>query len=268
MNKTTRFTRECGAALLYAVIIAVVALLIVAAFGQRVIQRSQHVDRNLAFVDCYTGLEAGVLASAVDIERGGAGRIGPDGWSGEDDAAVPAWDDEGIDPQSSATLPEVEFMATAQSWQSDNIDNNGDGIVDNAEENTYYTITSLARNSGVNRQVEVTAKTNIVNIWDHALFGGPGRPDAVIAGDVHAHGSVFALGTDLPEGAMALGGLATTISNTYEGIATAFDDRVPALKKRTIGGESMATLEAALRVKNGLVQLYGDSSFGGETTSG
>ncbi|MDP8266245.1 MAG: hypothetical protein P9M07_04790 [Candidatus Aceula meridiana] len=112
--------------------------------------------------------------------------------------------------------------------------------------------------------IEIYAKMTNVSPWDNAIFAGTGYSGGLINGTVNIAGSVIILGQGLGPGdyAIDLGGTAELVKNSYSGLDAALKAKVPALDTVTFNGETVETLNAELRVKNGLVGLSGDSSVG------
>jgi len=140
---------------------------------------------------------------------------------------------------------------------------------------------------------------NPVNIWNNAVFSGHGQDGIAIKGNVGIHGSVHILGdgeefTDLNgdgdwdigepykdtnhdgaydaplapgQPALDMTGTAT-LSNNYNGLPPILASRAPALSTTSYGGETVQTIEAALRVKNGNVVLDGNAEVGQPNTPG
>jgi hypothetical protein len=119
---------------------------------------------------------------------------------------------------------------------------------------------------GVTQTILIYARINSISPWDNAIFAGRGSAAnaKAINGSVDINGSVHILGTDLPDGAHAveLGGTAELIGNNYVGLLQSLKDKVPVLPTMSYGGETVETLSAELRVKNGDIILDGNSSVG------
>ncbi len=118
------------------------------------------------------------------------------------------------------------------------------------------------------KRVTVTAEVirENVNIYNNAIFGGSGQTGGVINGNCAIHGSVHLLGDGVADGgssieALDMGGTAL-IHNNYEGMPAELLAKVPALPTTVYGGETISTLEAKLRVKNGAVGVSGNSEIG------
>ncbi len=103
-----------------------------------------------------------------------------------------------------------------------------------------------------------------ISPWGTAIFAGAGASGAMINGNVDIRGSVVILGSGLNPGdfAVNLGGTAELVGNNYRTLTTDLRDRVPVLPTTILGGESLETLNANLRVKRGVVGLSGSSSVG------
>ena len=112
--------------------------------------------------------------------------------------------------------------------------------------------------------IEVYAKIVSISPWNNAIFAGAGAAGAMVNGNVNISGSVHILGTGLQSTDLAvdLGGTAELIGNNYEDLSASLKAKVPALPTTLVGGETVETLYAELRVKRGIVGLSGSSSVG------
>lgn len=269
----SRVGRE-GMALLAATLFIAVAVMILGALAMRVINQHNQVSQQSAFKDCFLGLESGFAESLVDLEQGGPGRIGLGTWTPTQTGVVelPSFDDPNVAPLTLPTMPSVSYMAYALEWISDGIDNNGNGVADDIGEDGYFTVYAFSRCGGIERAAEIVVAGQDVNVWRNAIFAGTGQAGGLVNGNVSIHGSVHLLGTDLPEGAEAIAALdlsgTSLIHNNYVGIPAPLLARVPALPQRQFNGETVSTLDAVLRVKNGLVSMSGNSEIGEPNVSG
>lgn len=121
---------------------------------------------------------------------------------------------------------------------------------------------------GESKEIEVVAEVlrENVQVWNNAIFGGSGQTGGVISGNVAIHGSVHLMGENVGVGNNSISALdmtgASMIHNNYVGISAALEARLPALPTTVIGGETVATLESKLRVKNGAVGVSGSTELG------
>jgi hypothetical protein len=205
------------------------------------------------------------------------GNIGTAMWSVHDDAngdGMPSFGEQGVVPVilGANTDSQTEYFAWTRAWGSDGIDNNGDGTTDEPFEQEYVTITSSARRAGQVRTAEVIAVNVNVNCWTNAVFGGAGQAGGCINGNVSIHGSVHILGDNIPEGGEAVAALdmsgTSLIRNNYLGMPVTLSGRIPALSKRLFQSENVKTLNANVRVRNGLVSMSGTAQIGDPDASG
>ena len=123
-------------------------------------------------------------------------------------------------------------------------------------------------NGGDSREVDVVAQVIKENVfvWNNAIFGGSGQAGGVINGNAAIHGSVHLLGENVGTGNNSIEALdligASLIHNNYTGMPAALVAKVPALPTTVFGGETIATIDAKLRVKNGAVGVSGASEIG------
>ena len=258
-----------GMALLVVTLFLVVAAIALTALTTRSLNQTKAIDQFATYKQCFDGMAAGIAESIVELEKSEDGIIGAEYWQPDGELQVPNFDAQGVIPKSLSTRPSTEYFAYAQQWDSDGLDNNGDGLVDNPEELGFVTVYSFARDEGVVRRAEVVIEGADVNVWNNAIFAGAGAAGAVINGNVSIHGSVHILGDNVVAGGEALTVLelsgASLIHNNY-GDSTVFTDRlrhsVPAPPQVLLGGETVDSLGAKFRVKRGLVSLNGSSEIG------
>lgn len=259
---------QAGMALLAATLFIAVAVLVLAALSLRIVNGSNQVSQQGLFQDCFLGLEAGLAQAVADLENGGDGNLGLGTWTppSPGNLVLPDLDDPALTPLTLPDLPQVRYATYTTNWGTDNIDNNGDGTVDEPAEEGYFSVYALAGNGGVRRTAELVVAGSDVNVWRNAIFAGNGQAGGLVNGNVSIHGSVHLLGANLPEGVEAITALdlsgTSLIHNNYAGIPADLEVRVPPLPQTTFNGETVSTLGATLRVRNGLVGLSGNSEIG------
>ena len=125
---------------------------------------------------------------------------------------------------------------------------------------------------GASHTIRIYAKIKNLSPWDNAIFAGTGSVTNhnMINGCVDVRGSVHILGTGLDptDYAVELGGTAELIGNNYSGLDASLLAKIPALDTVVYNGETIETLNAELRVKNGMIGLDGDASAGQPDASG
>jgi hypothetical protein len=144
-----------------------------------------------------------------------------------------------------------------------------------------------------------TLEREEISIWNNVIFGGVGQAGKSINGNVRLRGSVTFLGDGEPfndvngngvwnsgeaftdsngdglytapladtASAVELGGGAD-IGNNYDGMPSDLRNRIPSLATTVYRGETVESLRAKLRVKNGQVSLSGSSQVGYANQSG
>lgn len=266
-ERQTRIRAEQGMALLIALFFISVALVLLGGIAVRLINQRTHVNHFEEHKNCFLGLETAYSQCRYELELAEDGRVGLDAWTPPTPGALPTFDDPGVTPATLASMPGVEYMAMAEQWDSDGKDNNGDGEVDDIDENWMYTIHGWARAGDKVRQIEAVVAGADVNVWRNAIFGGTGMAGGTINGNVSIHGSVHILGDAVLEGGTSIAAIdlsgTSLIHNNYDGVPADLIARVPPLNKREWNGESnVETLDAVLRVKHGLVGMSGNSEVG------
>jgi hypothetical protein len=164
-------------------------------------------------------------------------------------------------------------MALTVDWANDGLDNNGDGVIDGPEELDFYTVYGIARCNDVVRYAETVTGAKDVSVWNNAIFAGAGHVSGACQGNMSIHGSLHILGNNLPDGAVALEFKgASGMSNSYaKGAGPALDNdllvSVPPLPLTWVNGELVETLEAEVRVKNGVISSasIGESNQDGDS---
>lgn len=270
--------RNEGMALLLSLFFATLAIVALGALSNRVLNQKTHTDRYTEYTACFLGIEAALADSRLSLEYGDDGMVGYTG--NVADLSSVTFSSEGVAPFALSSMPEVEYVALAQDWATDGLDNNEDGAVDDAAEVGFYTVYALARNADVTRRVEVVYAANDVNVWQNAIFAGAGQTGGAMKGNVSIHGSVHILGDHIAEGGEAITVLdfmgASLMHNNYgdgSGAGPALPDylrdRVPPQNKTTVNGETdQDTLNSVLRVRRGLVSLNSASEIGQPEVAG
>jgi len=279
MQKQARSTED-GMALLVATAFVAVALVILSSLTARLISQRRQVDYFVTAKHTFHGLDSAFAHSMLELEGGQDGLVGMDGWTPAaapsgmvlpSGLVLPSFDDDGLTPLSIASMPDVDFFAFATPWETNGLDDNGDGAIDDLTEAGFFSIYTYAKDGNVKRMAETILAGQNVNPWNNAIFAGAGQAGGLISGNVSIHGAVHLLGENVLPGAPAISALdlsgASLIHNNY-GAAAGFDlnaglaNRIPPLPLRLFDGEMIQSLDAKLRVKNGLVALSGASEIG------
>jgi hypothetical protein len=256
-----------GMALMMALFFVSMALIFLGALVSRLVSQTNQTTRFQEHEEAFYGLEAGYSEALFEVENGGDLLVGVDEWT-PTSRLFPEleFDVEGVSGLTMETLPDVRYFAVAQNWINDNLDNNGNGQTDEASENFYYTIYAAAKRANVTRRVEAVVVGRDVNVWRNAIFAGAGQSGGLINGNVGIYGSVHLLGDNLNMGTTALAAMdlsgTSLVHNNYQDMPANIKSRIPALPTYVENGVNVETLDANLRVKNGLVGLSGNSEIG------
>jgi hypothetical protein len=148
-------------------------------------------------------------------------------------------------------------------------------------------------------RVVITYSRENVSVWDNVLFAGVGQGGSSINGNVLIAGKVNLQGdpepfTDLngngrwdpgepfvdwndngtynaglqsTDQALTMGGSAGVINN-YSGMPTTLSSVIPACPTTVVGGQTVQSLSAKLRVKHGQVSLSGAAAVGAASSGG
>lgn len=186
-----------------------------------------------------------------DDTDGDDGNEDDDDDEGDDDTD----DDDGDDEN------EGEDDDDDQDENEDDDDDEGNGGSNFQDHLLWIKSTGLV--NGVEQKLEVYAKIVELSIWDTAIFSGVGSLGTVINGNINVNGSVHILGNGLADSdyALDLSGSAK-VGNNYVGLSSSLKALLPDLPTTSVNGETVETLNAEVRVKNGLVGLSGSSAIG------
>ena len=264
-------TAQQGMALVVALMFIAIALLVLGSLSTRLMSQRLVVRQFEIYNGCFNGLESAFASSRVALEQGEKGAIGiVDTWvpvfDANNDLVLPAFDSVDYVSTTSPHMPEVEYMSYVVDWFGDGRDSNGDGDIDDIDEQFMYTIYVKAKHGKTVRQAETVYEGTDINVWRNAIFAGKGQIGGVIAGNSSIHGSVHILGEHLPPGGVAMAALDLTgsslVHNNYAGLAATLLSRIPALPTVSFQGQEVGSLSAKLRVKRGLVGMSGNSEIG------
>jgi hypothetical protein len=262
-------------ALLMALFFIGIALLIVGAMTTRTVNQSRHIDSYGAYENCMFGIESGLAQIKSLVETGGGVTVGltadPELATGDAFKAF-SYEDSTVSAQTMAGMPNLSYFSYAHNWSHDGVDNNGDGTVDEPQEQWVFSLFSASKEGATVRRAEEIVSGQDVNVWRNAIFAGTGQAGGLINGNVSIHGSVHLLGDNILPGGEAITAIdlsgTSLVHNNYAGMPADIASRVPPLPRETFGGEDVATLNAQLRVRHGLVGMSGNSEIGEPNIAG
>ncbi len=181
-----------------------------------------------------------------------------------DDTSSPSWGDGDINGMSIGPNTSSYFDVTAYEPNSVNSGTYSVDLKNVSGDNSAIWIRSTGTVGGQSQGIEAYVKVEVVSPWHTALFGGAGSSSEVVDGNIHTRGSVHLLATSLGSSdlAMDLGGGSYIMRNNYEGLSAGLSAKIPSLTNVSFGGESVQSLGAILRVKNGQVGLTGSGIIG------
>jgi len=279
MSKSNSGSNE-GMALIVAMIFLVVMGLTATFAASRTMNNTRQVNHYVDYHNAFEGVEAGLGYAIVELSNLGAGAEAPpesDGLVGVNPnfdfkTGNPTFGSAFVTPLRLSTRPEVEFFAYSLEWAKDGIDNNGDGQIDTGPEasGAYYSVHSFGRvnysgNVSAVRSAEAVFQAGDLSIWNNAIFAGKGQAGLLINGNVSIHGSVHLLGDDVGAGGIAIAidmSGSSGIYNNYFNLSADLLNRIPALEQRMFEGALVDTLNATLRVQNGMVSMSGSNTIG------
>ncbi|OGX36788.1 MAG: hypothetical protein A3G91_00825 [Omnitrophica WOR_2 bacterium RIFCSPLOWO2_12_FULL_50_9] len=255
MTRRILFSKLCdkkGSLLIISYLVIVVLLTLGAAFIVVSVNESRIAERQRRTTLTLHIAEAGIERALYDLRQDFV-----------NDTSSPSWADGGINGfaigPDTANFYSIAYSSTSLNGgsyavQLKNVSGAGDAIW----------IKSTGTLGDVQQTIQVYAKIINVSPWNNAIFAGAGASGAMVNGNVNIRGSVHILGTGLQSSDLAvdLGGTAELIGNNYEDLVADLKAKVPALPTTLVGGETVETLSAVLRVKRGIVGLSGSSGVG------
>lgn len=274
MNTHKKDRNDDGIALVLSLIFLIGMSILLAGLIERAKNQSRQVETYIDYEDALQGVEAGFALARLELHNEQDGNIGINPVDTTGLTRPPLFNihdfdsNTNITPQTIDILPGVEFFTYTLAWATDGMDNNGDGNIDGADpaETDWFSIYSFARAPSAFRMAEMTLNGSNVNVWNNAVFGGSGQTGNLINGNVSIHGSVHLLGDSLGAGGVAVESIdlsgTSLIHNNYDGLPAAMRPMIPPLETVDIGGVPCETLNAILRVKQGLVGISGNSEIG------
>ncbi len=255
MIRKILFQKLCdtkGSLLVISYLVIVVLLTLGAAFIVVSVNESRTAERQKRTTLTLHIAEAGIERAFYDLRQDFV-----------NDTSSPSWADGGINGfaigPDTANFYSIAYGSTSLNGgsyavQLKNVSGAGDAIW----------IKSTGTLGDVQQTIQVYAKIINASPWNNAIFAGAGASGAMVNGNVNIAGSVHILGTGLQSTDLAvdLGGTAELIGNNYEDLTAGLKAKVPALPTTVVGGETVETINAMLRVKRGIVGLSGSSSVG------
>ncbi len=209
-------------------------------------------DSLKAFYIAEAGFQRALYDLKQDFVTGGASPSWSDGWITNNYNVGPNTTD-------FYTLYSNSFGGGSHTVSLKNITNENDEIW----------VKSQGTYNSVVRTVQVYVKIKNISPWNNAIFAGSGASGSAVSGNVYIHGSVHVLGSGLAstDTAINLSGTAS-VGNNYEGIPTELSSRIPPLPTTVFNGETVGSLGAEFRVKNGRTDLSGSAAVGQANVSG
>lgn len=243
-----------GIALITSYLIITFLLLTAVTFYWQSYNESNMSLRHRLSTEAFALAEAGVERAIYDLRR-----------DFEVDPTNPGWADGDIN--GAAVGPDDSFYqlypapialgnGTFDVWLS-NADEDNDGTYDRDK----IWVRSTGTVQSVTRTVRSYIRMENANVWNNVLFAGSGQGGAVINGNVDIRGSIHLLGNAVNPITMSLSG-AGNMGNNYEGMPAELLALIPALPQTVFNGQTVDTLDAKLRVREGQVLLDGTGEIG------
>ncbi len=252
-----KVNNEKGSLLVMTLLLVVVLLILGSAFVAISMAESRVAERERRTVLAFHIAEAGIAQAVYDLRE--------DFLS---DTSNPSWADGDINNYTINLPDTTNFYAMPYSNTALNGGSYSVTVKKETTDGREISIRSTGTLGDASETIQVYARMTSISPWDNAIFAGsggdPGTGATTIAGCVNISGSVHILGTGLgsTDYAVELGGTAELIGNNYSAMAADLQRRLPSLPTTVFNGETVETLSAVLRVKNGIVGLDGNSSVG------
>ncbi|MCK5580844.1 MAG: hypothetical protein KAJ18_06180 [Candidatus Omnitrophica bacterium] len=251
---------ENGSLLIIALFLLTVLLLLSTAFVINSMTEMRTSERQKMTMQSFHLAEAGMERALYDLK--------------EDFSGVTSWSDGAINTYS-LTGPDGDDFYTID-YNDTTITNLGAGsfavqIKYIGGTNDAIWIKTTGAVGDATQNIMAYAKIKNVSPWNNAIFAGSGASGGTtINGNVDIRGSVHILGVNLTSAdyAVDLGGTTELIGNNYNGLDAGLLAKVPALPTVDFNGETIETLNAELRVKQGKVGLSGSATAGQPDISG
>ena len=267
MGRLSQKVKQKGLAfalvLAFILILALAATAFIALSGTEIRMVRRQSDSTRAFYIAEGGLERAIYDLRQDFIN---------------DLTDPSWADENINNIPDAVTPvgpdNIDFYLLSYTDNSlddgsytvelRNVDDGAGGSLDDE-----IWVKSTGTYGDSTRTIVVFVKIYNISPWNTAIFGGAGTGGVLINGNVDIRGSVHILGIGLrpTDYAINMSGTAN-IGNNYKGIPSTLLSRIPACPTTTFNGETLESLGAVLRVKQGLVGLSGSAIAGQADISG
>lgn len=161
MAAMTSRRQDRGAALVICTLFIALLLVSLGAVSLRLTSQSRQVGHHEDAVRCRWALEAAVTASLARHSNGASACVGVDGWEADVQGSLrlPCFEDEGVAPLRLGTAPPVACYSLFLDWSNDGLDNNGDGQIDDPNEEGYCSIHAFARCRASTQGLEVTLRS-------------------------------------------------------------------------------------------------------------
>jgi len=268
-KKWLRVRNKKGSALLSAYLVITSLLILGAAFILLVTVESRTAEYQRRIATALYIADAGIERALYDLRQDIITDPSSPSWS---DGMINGWvvDINDTDSDGFYPLPDTSNAANS-AYASTSLSGGSYSVrIKNVSGSSDIWIRSAGTLGSVTQTIEVYASLINISPWNNAIFGGAGASGALVNGNVNIFGSVHILGDGLAPGdnAIDLGGTAELVGNNYAGLDSSLKALVPALPTIVLGGETVETLGAELRVKNGLVGLSGNSAVGQANATG
>jgi hypothetical protein len=254
-----RIHNKKGSMLVLSYLVIIVLIILGAAFMVTSFNEGLFAERHRRSLIAFYIAEAGIEQALYDLRK-----------DYTDDSTSPSWEDGDIDgyaigPNTGSyyTIPYASTSLNGGSYTVQLKNESGSS-------GRQVWIKSTGTFGDSNQTLLVFVKVANLSAWNNAIFAGAGASGAMINGNVHIRGSVHVLGSGLAatDYVVNLGGTAELIGNNYKILDASLKAKVPALPTTMVGGESVETLNAELRVKKGIIGLSGGSSAGEANVTG
>lgn len=231
-------------------LIVIVLLILGVAFFYRSFSESKIAERQKNSIQAISIAEGGVERAIYELRQDFVGDLTSPSWADGDINGIAC----GPDTQNFYILVQDIVLGNgAYTVELKNVEGQTDQIW----------IRSTGTVGDINKIIQTYVKIQNFSPWNNVIFGGAGSSGTLINGNVDIRGSVHILGEGLSDSDFAIDMSGSgNIGNNYSGIPSDLEDRIPDCPTTLYNGETVDSLGAEVRIRNGLAGLSGIAEIG------
>ncbi len=249
--------RKKGVTLVISFFVIVILLILAAVFASRYIGEARVAEIQRKSTQAFAVAEGGLERALFELKKDFDNNPSAPSWADGDINGIAC----GPDTTNFYAFP---LMATVLGNGSYTL-----ALKNIAGRDNHIWVESTGTVENVSKTIRAYIAVDNFSCWNNAIFAGAGASGMAVNGNVAIRGSVHILGDGLTASdfAVDLSG-SGNIGNNYEGIPQTLLDRIPPCPTVTFNGETVSSLDAYLRVKNGLTGLSGTALAGNPDVPG